>query len=37
MSYPQAFAQKVPFVLFREISWMDFGVGLKAIHENNTN
>jgi len=22
-----------PFVLFREISWIDFGDGLRAIHE----
>ena len=27
------FAQKVAFVLFRVISWIDFGVELKAIHE----
>jgi hypothetical protein len=27
------FAQKAAFVLFRVISWIDFGVRRKAIHE----
>ena len=30
---PAGFAQKATFVMFRVISWIDFGVKLKAIHE----